>query len=226
MGRAVPENDLPGVEVPASDLPGAVDTSKYGGAFNAAGTFLANAINSATFGIPDYLNKKFTPETYAEGEKYKAANPIAATAGDVAGYAVPVGAGIIKGGQLGAKATGSLLERFAPEIARGDFSALAKLYGRATGASTGGTMGAQAAAGMPEMFKNNPAGAVAASEMVNQYANQIPGISPLGGVTGHVVPAGYAAWGAAQDAVREKNRQDLLKMQMQNEAARRVLGNQ
>lgn len=212
MGQAVPESDLPGAEVPASDLPGGVDEKKYGGAMNAAGTFLANAINSATLGLPDYLNKTFTPSLYAEGEKYKEANPIAATAGDVAGYVVPTGAGAVKGAQLGSKIATRAAERFAPAIPD-----LAKFYGKTQGGITGATMGAQTAAAIPGIIQGDPAMAVAAPEAVNQFANQAPMINHLGGLTGHIVP-GLAGGAAAltQDA--------YLKMKMQYEAAKRVLG--
>jgi len=153
-------------------------------------TFLANAVNSATFGLPDYLNKKFTPETYAEGQKYQQANPVAATAGDVAGYVVPTGVGAIKGAQLGAKVATGLAERFAPKIPE-----LAKLYGQSQGAITGATMGAQTVAAAPGVMQGDPGRAVAGPTIVNQYANSIPMINHLGGATGLAVPAvaGYAA---------------------------------
>lgn len=188
MGQAVPVEDLPGTAVPTSDLPGAVDNSQYAG--HPISTFLANAINSATFGLPDYLNRKFTPEQYAEAQRYIQANPVAATAGDIAGYAVPTGAGVIKGAQLGARGASMLASRVAPELAANPVaSALTRLYGQATGAATGGTMGAQMGAAAPGLLEGNPAKAVAGAELVNQYSKQIPGVSPLGGVTGHIIPS-------------------------------------
>lgn len=240
MGVAVPEDDLPGAvssnAVPANDLPGGItqpqkpaDNKKYEG--YPISTFAAQAINALTFGLPDYLNKTFSPETYAEGQKYVNANPLAANAGEitgnVAGVAIPTGAGIVKGTQLGGKVAQAALKKFAPDLAQSQFAPLARLYGNAVGASTGGTMGAQIGAGVSEAARqDNPAAGIAPAEMVNQYANQIPGVSPLGGVTGHVVPLGFAALGEAQDMIREKNRQDRIKMQMQYEAAKRVLGAQ
>jgi hypothetical protein len=234
MGQAVPEDDLPGAvsnkAVPANDLPGAVDNSKYQD--HPISTFAAQAINSLTFGLPDYLNKTFTPDTYAETQKYVNANPLAANTGDiagtVAGYAIPVGAGIRAGANIGARGAEMAVKKFAPEIATGQYAPLAKLYGRFTGATTGGTMGAQTAAALPGLVQGNPGQAVASAEMVNQYANQIPGASPLGGVTGHIIPGiigvGGEAYNATKQAIAEKNKQDRIKMQMQYEAAKRVLG--
>ena len=131
---------------------------------------------------------------------YQEANPMAANlgtaTGDVAGYALPAGYGVVKGAQLGAKGAGMLANRLAPELANNStFAGLAKLYGRATGAATGGTIGAQTGAAAPGVITGDPGRAVAGAEIVNQYANQIPGVNPLGGATGLVVPAvaGYAA---------------------------------
>jgi len=176
----------------------AVDNSKYQNA--PASTFAANAINSLTFGLPDYLNKTFTPQTYAEGQRYQEANPLAANlgtaSGEVAGYAVPGVYGAVKGGQLGVKAVNALSKKLAPELSANEtLAAISRLYGRAVGATTGGTMGAQTGAALPGVVQGDPGKAVAASELVNQYASQIPGVSPLGGLTGHIVPA--IAGGAA-----------------------------
>jgi hypothetical protein len=206
-----------------------VDNSKYEN--SGISTFLANAINSATFGLPDYLNKTFTPDSYAEGQRYNNANPLAANTGDiagtVAGYAVPIGAGIKTGAKIGSMATDSILKRFAPEIAAGNFAPLARLYGKLTGAATGGQMGAQVAGAAPGIIEGNPGKAVAGAELVGQYGNMIPGVSPLGGITSHIVPgvAGVTAEAmkSAQEAIAIKNKKDLLRMQMQTEAAKRII---
>jgi hypothetical protein len=206
--------------------PAAEDNSKYGGALNAAGTFLANTVNSATFGLPDYLNKTFTPETYAEGQKYNQANPMAATAGDIAGYVIPTGAGVIKGAQLGAKVV--------PALARGAEYLAGKIVPNAavsyptigpaireaanfltqkTGAVGGGIIGAQTAAALPGVVHGNPAEAAAGGEAINNlpYTPNIPG--PLQ----HAVPAlGAGAASLTQDA--------YIKMRMQYEAAMKALG--
>jgi hypothetical protein len=200
MGRAVPENDLPGSVVPEDDLPGAVDNSKYGGALNAAGTFAANAINSLTLGLPDYLNKTFTPETYAETEKYKAANPIAATGGEIAGYAIPTVAGAVKGAKLGVQAADALARRFAPALPD-----LGRWYGRSQGALTGGTMGAQTAAAVPGIVQGEPGKAVAGPSMINQAAGSIPMIHHLNPVMGNVVPAAAGAAASAVQGIRRPN---------------------
>lgn len=164
------------------------DNSKYKD--NPVSTFAANAINSLTFGLPDYLNKTFTPETYAETQKYNEANPMAATAGDVAGYVVPTGAGAIKGAQLGA--------RVAPKIAQG----LEHLLGSATtspkiindiskyvatkfGQGTGGILGAQTGAALPGVVQGDAAKAAAGAEAINN----LPYVPSLPGPAQHAVPA-------------------------------------
>lgn len=194
--------------------PVAEDNSKYQNA--GVSTFLANAVNSATFGLPDYLNKTFSPETYAETQKYVNANPMAATAGDIAGYAIPTGAGAVKGAQLGGRVATGLAERFAPNI-----PALAKFYGQSQGGITGATMGAQAVSALPGVIQGNPGQAVAAPEVVNQYANMAPMINHLGGLTGHVVPAM-----AGVAATATQSMQDRIRDMMKYVAAKRVLGQQ
>ena len=203
MGQPVPESDLPGSEVPVSDLPDQQDQSKYQG--HPISTFAANAVNALTFGLPDYLNKKFTPETYAEGQKYQVANPMAAnlgsTVGEAAGYAIPGGYGAIKGAQLGARGTGALLSKYAPDLSEGA-KQLFRLYGGAQGATAGGTMGAQIGAAVPGVVSGNPGQAVAAPELVNQATSQVPFFSQLSGITGHAVPltAGVLASGVNRAA--------------------------
>lgn len=194
MGQPVPESDLPGSEVPAADLPNAKDLSKYEN--SPISTFAANAVNALTFGLPEYLNKKFTPETYAEGQKYQEANPMAAnlgsTVGEAAGYAIPGAYGAVKGAQMGARGAGALMSRYAPNLGT-NFQQLGRLYGGAQGATAGGTMGAQVGAAVPGVVSGNPAQAVAAPELVNQATNQVPFFSQLSGVTGHAVPAAAGA---------------------------------
>lgn len=167
------------------------DQSKY--ANHPKSTFAAEALNALTFGLPDYLSKTFTPETYAEGQKYKAANPAAASAGqiagDVAGLAIPAVGGAVKGFQYGPRIIEAGAKRFAPELAAGTAGDIAKFFGRAQGAATGGFMGAQLGAAAPDIIQSNPAQAVAKSELVNQYAKDIPYINPLPGPLGHAVPA-------------------------------------
>ena len=204
--------------------PVAEDNSKYQNA--GVSTFLANAVNSATFGLPDYLNKTFTPETYAETQKYANANPMAATAGDVAGYLVPTGAGAIKGAQLGAKAAPmiargaeNLVGKIAPTAA-GSYPTIGPMVNEASrwlaqkaGMSTGGIVGAQTAAALPGVVQGNPAQAVTGAEAINN----IPYVPSLPGPAQHAVPAMAAgAAGMTQDA--------YMKIKMQYEAAKRVLG--
>jgi len=179
-------------------------------------TFLANAVNSATFGLPDYLNRTFTPESYAQAQQYNQANPMAASAGEVAGYAVPTGAGAIRGAQLGSQAVRAVGQRFAPNLPE-----LAQLYGRSQGAITGATLGAQTAAAVPGVVQGSPEKAVAAPEMINQFASQIPMINHLQGITGHVVPA--IAAGAAS---LSRDIQERMRLLMQYQAAQKVLGQQ
>jgi len=199
-------------------------------------TFAANAVNALTFGLPDYLNKTFTPEDYSNAQFYNQANPMAAnlgsTVGEAAGYAVPGAYGAVKGAQLGARGAGALLSRYAPDLSAG-IQQLGKLYGGIQGAATGGTMGAQAGAAVPGVIAGNPAQAVAAPELVNQVSKQMPFLSPLNGVTGHVVPA---AAGAAASMVNSTNKQysdmvrqnqaqqDQLDMAIRLKAAKKVLG--
>jgi len=207
------KKETPEEKGPWSDYkPAAEDNSKYQDA--GVSTFLANAINSATFGLPDYLNKTFSPETYAETQKYVNANPVAATAGDVAGYVIPTGAGAIKGAQLGGRVAGGLIERFAPNIPD-----LARLYGKTQGGITGATMGAQTAAAIPGVMQGNPGMAVAAPEVVNQYAGMAPMINHLQGLTGHIVPAVAGAAASVSQSMQER-----MRMLMQYEAAKKVLG--
>jgi hypothetical protein len=204
--------------------PAAEDNSKYQNA--GISTFLANAVNSATFGLPDFLNKTFTPDTYAETQKYNAANPMAATAGDIAGYVVPTGAGAIKGAQAGAKiapmvAKGAenLVGKIAPTAA-GSYPTLGPIVNEASrwltqkaGVTGGGILGAQTGAALPGVVHGNPGEAVAGAEAINNtpYVPNIPGPAQ------HAVPA--VAAGAAnmtQDA--------YIKMRMQYEAAMKALG--
>lgn len=195
------------------------DNSRYKDA--GISTFAANAVNALTFGLPDYLNKTFTPETYAEGQRYQAANPLAANlgtaTGEAAGYVVPAGYGAVKGAQLGARGAAALAQRFAPEL--GNFANLGKLYGKVQGGLTGATMGAQAGAALPGVVKGNPGEAVGAATVVDEFANKMPAINHLGGITGGIVP-GIAA-GAAGMSQELQNR---IKMMMQYEAAKKAIG--
>jgi hypothetical protein len=194
MGQAVPESDLPGSEVPMADMPDAVDKKKYGNA--PASTFAANAVNALTFGLPEYLNKTFTPENYAELQQYQMANPMAANmgtaTGEVAGFAVPAGYGAVKGAQLGLRGAEALLAKYGPNLGE-----LARLYGKSQAGLTGGAMGAQAGSAVPGIVSGDPGSAVAGPELINQYASKIPMINHLGALTGNIVPAvaGVAATG-------------------------------
>lgn len=221
---AIQNNIIPNYknQTPApAAAPAPVNNSQYNAPVS---TFLANAINSATFGLPDYLNKTFTPETYAEGQRYQAANPMAANlgtaTGEVAGYALPAGYGAVKGAQLGLRGAEALAGRFAPNLANlGKLADYAKLYGKSQAALTGATMGAQAGAALPGVLQGDPGRAVAAPELINQYANKLPAINHLGPVAGNIVPA--VAGGAASIA---QNMKDRMRMIMQYEAAKKVLG--
>jgi hypothetical protein len=175
-------------------------------------TFAAKAVNAVGFGLPEYLEKKFQPERAAQSQQIIAANPQAARygeiTGDVAALAIPAGAGLYKGGQLGSQAINALARRYAPEMATGSVGQLASLYGRAQGAATGGVMGAQLGASVPGIIQGKPEQSVAAASLVNQYANMIPGTSPLGGVTGNIVPA--VVGGAGELARSQYNRLDQM----------------
>ena len=194
MGQAVPESDLPGSEVPQADMPDAVDKKKYGNA--PASTFAANTVNALTFGLPEYLSKTFTPESYAEIQQYQMANPMAANmgtaTGEVAGFAVPAGYGAVKGAQLGLRGAEALLAKYGPNLGE-----LARLYGKSQAGLTGGAMGAQVGSAVPGVVSGDPGSAVAGPELINQYASKIPMINHLGALTGNIVPAiaGVAATG-------------------------------
>lgn len=156
-------------------------------------TFAAKAVNAVGFGLPEYLEKKFQPERYAQSQQAMAANPQAARygemTGDVTALAVPAIGGLYKGAQLGGQAVNALSRRLAPELATGSVGQLGSLYGRAQGAATGGVMGAQLGASVPGVIQGKPEQSVAAAGLVNQYANMIPFTSPLNGATGNIVPA-------------------------------------
>jgi hypothetical protein len=95
MSKEVSADDLPDNIVPDDDLPdnlgvatpAPVNNDKYKD--HGLSTYAANVVNSATFGLPDYLNKTYTPDTYAEGQRYNEANPLAANLGDITGKLVP-----------------------------------------------------------------------------------------------------------------------------------------
>jgi hypothetical protein len=174
-------------------------------------TFAAKAVNAIGFGLPEYLEKTFQPERAAQSQQIISANPQAARYGemfgDVAALAIPAGAGLYKGAQLGGQAINALARRVAPEMATGSVGQLASLYGRAQGAATGGVMGAQLGAAVPGIIQGKPEQSVAAASLVNQYANMIPGTSPLGGVTGNIVPA---VVGGAGELARSGNLSQMV----------------
>lgn len=237
MSKAVPDSDLPDSQVPEDDLPDskkkltavAPDNTQYQNA--PISTFAANAVNALTFGLPEYLNKTFTPEQYAEGQKYQQANPLAANlgtaTGEVAGYAIPSGIGAVKGAQLGVRGAEAAMKRFGPQLAEmagpamEQFANLGRLYGKGQGAVAGATMGAQAGAALPGIAQGSPGQAVAAPELINQFANKIPGLSHLNTVTGNIVPA--VAGGAASVS---QSFQNNIKDMMKYIAAKKVLGQQ
>ena len=230
MGQLVPDSDLPDKTVPTSDLPSSQaqtpNQDKYGGTLNAAGTFAANAVNSLTFGLPEYLNKTFTPESYAEGQKYQAANPVASNlgtaTGEAAGFVIPAGYGAVKGAQLGVRGAEALAARYAPNL--GKYADLANLYGKSQGAITGATMGAQVGSALPGVVKGNPAEAVAAPTIVNEYANKFPMINHLGGVTGNIVPATAGAAAIASQEI-QKNINDKINNMVRYMALKKIMGN-
>ena len=218
MGQAVPQDDLPGSLVPSSDMPQGMsneDKNKYKN--YPISTFAANAVNKLTFGLPEYLNQKFTPEQYAEGQRYQEANPLAANLGSAVGegaaYAVPTVGGIYKGGQLGAKGAEALIKKFGP-----DFGQLGRLYGKVQGGITGGSLGGQAGAALPGIVKGEPGEAVAGASVIDQIANKVPFINHLGPITQGIVPAG-----AAGAAAMSQQLQNLFKTMMQYEAAQKVI---
>jgi hypothetical protein len=176
--------------------PAVPDNSKYKD--HPVSTFAANAINALTFGLPEYLNKTITPATWAEGQKYQEANPMAANlgtaTGDVAGVAIPAVGGAVKGAQLGVKGVNKLMEKFGQNLPE-----LAKLYGKSQAGITGATMGAQAGSALPGIVQGDVGKAVAVPAVINEYANKIPYINHLGPLTGPIVPAaaGMAASGVA-----------------------------
>lgn len=232
MGQAVPEDDLPGSVVPEDDLPGGKKTTSVGpvapdnSQYKDAGisTFAANAVNALTFGLPEYLNKTLTPATYAEGQKYQEANPLAANlgtgTGEVAGFAIPAVGGAIKGAQLGLRGAEALAAKYGPAMVAKfgpTVNNLLRGYGASQGAITGATMGAQAGSALPGIVQGNPGQAVAAPTLINQYANKIPMINHLGALTGNIVPAAAAGAASATQSLKDK---------MRLEAAKRVLGQQ
>lgn len=197
-------------------------------------TFAANAVNALTFGLPDYLNKTFTPEDYSNAQLYNQANPMAAnlgsTVGEAAGYAIPGAYGAVKGAQMGARGAGALLSRYAPDLSAGA-KQIGRIYGGAQGATAGGTMGAQTGAAVPGVIAGNPAQAVAAPELVNQATSQVPFFSQLSGITGHAVPAVAGAAASMVNSTNKqysdyvrKNQEDQLTMAIRLKAAKKVLG--
>lgn len=202
------------------------DLSKYKD--SGISTFLASAINSATFGLPEYLNKKFTPATYAEGEKYREANPMAATAGEYAGYVIPTGAGAIKGAQLGAKllpaatrGAEKLMTKSVPG-AVGNYPTigpaareLLNFVTQKAGATAGGIVGAQTAASIPGIVAGNPAQAVTGAEVINN----LPYVPSLPGPAQHAVP-----FIAGEAARKSQELQERIKEMIKYEAAKRAMG--
>lgn len=191
--------------------PVAPDNSQYKDA--GISTFAANAVNALTFGLPEYLNKTLTPATYAEGQKYQEANPLAANlgtaTGEVAGFAIPAVGGAVKGAQLGVRGAEALAAKYGPALAAKfgpQVANIARGYGGLQGSITGATMGAQAGAALPGVVQGDPGQAVAAPSLINQYANKIPMINHLGALTGNIVPAAAAGAATATQSLRDKMR--------------------
>ena len=230
MGIAVPESDLPGSEVPENDLPGNLDKRKYED--HPISSFAANAVNAISFGLPDYLNKKFTPETYAEGQQYDQANPLATNlgtvTGDVAGFAIPAIGGAVKGAQMGARyapAIGSLAEKLGAKMfpgAANQFSTISPAFNEASkfikqgvGAGIGGILGTQAGASLPGIIQGDPTKAVLGAEAVNN----IPYVPSIPGPAQHAIPAIAAGAANLSQSIQEK-----IKSMIQYEAAKKALG--
>ena len=175
------------------------------------------------FGLPEYLGKKFDPAQYAENQQAMAGNPMAAKyggiTGDVASVAIPAVGGAIKGAQLASRAGQALTNKLLPNAAGTVTGDLLKRFGQLQGATTGGMMGAQAGVAAPEVLQGNPANAVAKSELLNQSGGQIASsinpflghvINPLGGVSGHIMPAIVGGVGSAVRSGTDYLKNNLL----------------
>jgi hypothetical protein len=164
-------------------------------------TFASKAINALGFGFPEYMEKKFQPERYAQSQQSMAGNPLAANtgeiAGDIAGLIIP-GFGAVKGAQIGGRVlpkVASGVEGLIGKVGLGSaerFPTLGPIASEATryltqkaGMGIGGILGAQTGAALPGIVQGDPAKAASRAEMVNN----IPYVPTIPGPAQHAVPA-------------------------------------
>jgi hypothetical protein len=175
------------------------------------GTFMSKAVNSVTLGIPEYLDRTLggpaiengmptwqSPAQRAAVQQAAAErNPVAAAAGEIAGYGVPAyaGAKVIGGGlkYLGGRALGAIAPEATISAAAAANPMTALVGGHIIPGAAGGYMGAQLGVAAPDIIRGDLPGAVGSASIMNQAVKGVPYIGPTAGVIGSAVPLGISA---------------------------------
>jgi hypothetical protein len=171
-------------------------------------TFISKAVNSATLGIPEYLDRTLggpaikngmptwqSPAQRAAIQQAAAErNPDAAVAGDIAGYAAPMAAGakVIGGGlkYLGGRALGAVAPEAVTSAAASPLTSL--VGGSLLPRATGGYMGTQLGAAAPDIIRGDLPAAVGTTSIMNEAVKGVPYIGPTAGFIGSAVPLGIS----------------------------------